>query len=528
MFARHGVWAAPAVLFLFGVVLYIQSSFLFISPDETAGAFFIRAFAETGSLRVPFDAMSGILHPRSMVADGMFLLPGSFLGLIVLYGAFAAVFGMSAVVYVSAALVLLAAFAWRQILQRWFSDRVANVAGLLMLFHPAVWYYTARGLMPNVLLVCCLIFSAWFFLKGIHRQKDKQNSRRAAVLFGIAGVCLGWALFVRLSEIYWILPLFGVFLYAERANLSLKTLLLFAIGTSLPLVLMLVLHAQTYGNPFVFGYQFVSSHPPFVTIPSSIATESVTRLGWILPFGFHPRAIFWHTYDYLFRLFWWLTLPTLFALGLVWKHPKQRAYTAVVIVVAAWLCVWYGSWRLNDNPDPTQLTIANSYIRYWLPVFVLSTPLLARTLVSLAERARTARVQTVVLFSSVLVLVVLNMRVVFFQGQDALVRMMSVLQTSEQIQAHVLSLVPEQGIIITDRSDKIFFPKRRVLVPLRSEQTYTAIPLLMEHVPVYYYGITLPEKDLTFLNEQILLPHGVRMQFIQSFGVESLYYFQKP
>jgi hypothetical protein len=49
------------------------------------------------------------------------------------------------------------------------------------------------------------------------------------------------------------------------------------------------------------------------------------------------------------------------------------------------------------------------------------------------------------------------------------------------------------------------------------------LPHLIEHVPVYYYGITLPEKDLQFLNEQKLGPQALRIEFVETFGVESLY-----
>jgi hypothetical protein len=246
-------------------------------------------------------------------------------------------------------------------------------------------------------------------------------------------------------------------------------------------------------------------------------------MSFLFPFGFHPRAVFWHTLDYLFLLFWWLTIPALYALPIVWKTKKQKIYTIVTVLVAGWVCVWYGSWRLHDNPDPAQITIANSYVRYWLPVFVMSTPLIATSLVWVSERVRSKKIAVALLCTSLFILGALNARIVFFVGQDAFVRVVATLKQSEDIQDRIFAIVPEQGVIVTDRSDKLFFPGRHVLVPLRSERTYTMLPHLIEHVPVYYYGITLPEKDLQFLNEQKLGPQALRIEFVETFGVESLY-----
>ena len=41
------------------------------------------------------------------------------------------------------------------------------------------------------------------------------------------------------------------------------------------------------------------------------------------------------------------------------------------LVVSAWLLVVYGSWWFSDNPDPTAITLGSSYVRYFLPLYIL-------------------------------------------------------------------------------------------------------------------------------------------------------------
>lgn len=521
----HMIWIVSVIVFFCGTLVLTRYSSIFISPDETAAAFFVRTFYQffhTGSFRV-YDAMNdvygNVLHPRSIVTDWSVLLPGSFFGLIFLYGLLTTILGSWSLTFLTPVIVVVAVLAWNQLLCRWFSKRVAFVSSLLFLFHPAIWYYTARGLMPNVLFVCCAVFSAWFFLL--------QPIKKSAWNFLFAGLFLGLALFVRLSEAYWIVPLFAFLLVVERKSFSFKRFAWILFGVLIPMCLLLWLNFKTYGNPFTFGYSFVSASqtPIAVTAQQAVSEE---RLSWLLPFGFHPRGIFWHTLDYLFLLFWWLTIPTLCAIPLMLRNQKHKVYLIVTIIIAFWLCVWYGSWQLNDNPDPTQITIANSYVRYWLPIFVMSTPLVATSVLWLSDRFKSKKTVLHVSFSILLILFALNVRVVFLSGQDALVHVVSILEQSLQIRERVFQIVPDDGVIITDRSDKLFFPTRHVIVPLRADRTYAVMPEFVDKASLYYYGITLPASDVVYLDQQKLAPLGLHIEFVQSFGIESLYQIKRP
>ena len=542
-------WILPlcAMVFFIGTLILTQHRDIFISPDETAGAFFTNAFSQTGSFRVTDSlnqTFSGMLHPRSVVTDGGAYLPGSFLGLSFLYSFFLFFFGGWILTFITPVIAILAVFAWKKILEQWFSKRVAFVSAILLLFHPAFWYYSARGLMPNVLFVSLLIFGTYFLVNRPLVFHLKRCENRIGPLkhfqkdldYVVAGLCFGSALFVRLAELYWVFPLVIFLVYAYRKQMQLRCVATFGVAFAIPLVTMLVLNTQTYGNPFVMGYTFISQQAH--TIAATVTEESThDRLSWIFPFGFHPRAIAKHVLFYLGLLFPWLTILSLAGLPIVLSVRTlpltkgvraKRIFVLLTILLALWLGIWYGSWSLTDNPDPTQITIANSYVRYWLPLFILSTPFMASALVWVSNKLRPKIGKGIVLIVCVLCVIGANFYATFYRGQDGLIRVEQTVHESIQIRAHVFDLTPADSVIIVDRADKLFFPYRHVLYPLRSEKTYALMPQILNSTSLYYYGVTLPQTDLDYLNQKKLIETGLHITLVQTFGIESLYHITRP
>src|SRR3989339_203277 len=81
-----------------------------------------------------------------------------------LYGFFVMILGPMALWYLTPLLTILAAYGWRRIVQRYTNLSIANIAFALFLLHPAVWYYSARGLMHNVLFLDLLVLAAWLWV----------------------------------------------------------------------------------------------------------------------------------------------------------------------------------------------------------------------------------------------------------------------------------------------------------------------------------------------------------------------------
>jgi len=498
--------AAGAIVFFVGstVLWTMGSASLFVSPDETANHWFIRTFAQTGKFHIadPLNtALDGRIHPRSMAVIGQDIVPVGFLGLPTLYGLFASVLGMGIVPFLTPVIALCAVFAFRALVCRWFDERIANITTLLFLFHPALWYYTARFLMPNVLFVSLLIFSAaLWFVRPFKRGWSPV----------LSGVLAGLAIFVRASEAYWVGALVVALAIWKWNTLKKGDLWLFVMGGIVGLLPFFLMNALTYGSPLTTGYTL-----PVAVENAGTAGETGQSGHALFPFGLDWAASARHIVGYGLALFWWMS--ALAAVGFVRAWKSHRAYAIAFVCLALWLGVWYGSWTIHDNPDPTQVTIANSYVRYWLPVFVLSVPFAALALVWLSDRFGRA-----LLPACMACVMGLGVWGTFLSGQDGLFQAAETLRRSEVISDRVLSQIEPESVMIVDRSDKLFFP-HRVVYPLRSEATYALMPRIVELVPLYYYGITFPTEDLEYLNGKKLKEMGLQIELVEHFSNESLY-----
>lgn len=532
--SESGRWFLPvfvivAIVFFLGtLVLPLASRTLFISPDETASAFFARQVSETGSFQVadPLTAQfNDTLYPRSVVAIDGKLVPQSFVGLPVIYGVFVYFFGPFVLFILTPLLTILAALALRTSLRSLFSPFVADLSSLLFLLHPAMWYYSARGLMHNVLFVCLLIFGVYFFVRRPLFHHLERCKHRVGKLIPIqkhldplvSGVFIGLSIFVRASEVYWVLgaAFFLLFCHPKRPK-PIEGALLFLMGALLGVLPFFLFNFFTYGHPLTTGYTVTES----VDVTRS-AIASITTANILFPFGLDLKTAISHIADYGLLLFWWFSALALIGFGIT--LPQHRFYTTLFFLVSLWLGIWYGSWTFFDNPDPTQITIANSHVRYWLPVFILSIPFVAEALVWISSRARTRLAHGIALTSLMLFVGGMSVRVVFFDGQDALFRVARILKQSAYVKEDVLSRTESDAVIIVDRADKLFFPDRHVRYPLRSEETYALMSELITAVPLYYYGITLPEKDTHYLNESKLKSLGLRIEYLNTYEAESLY-----
>ncbi len=530
---KVGKWFWPvflivAVIFFVGALLlpFASGGSLYVSPDETANAFFAQQFSQTGSLQIvdPLTKSLGdVLFPRSVVAVQGRLLPQSFLGLPVLYGMATYFFGSWILFVLTPLLAILGALALRCIFRKLFSEVVGDLSAILFLVHPALWYYSARGLMHNVLFVCLLVFGAYFFLCRPLTAHLKRCEKRYGKLLPfqthmdplVAGLCVGLSIFVRASEVYWVAGVLVIVCvcFFKRYRFDFLRVM---VGVLLGLLPFFLFNDWTYGHPLTTGYT-VSDRVGIVRS----AIESTTTSSVLFPFGLNLKAAAAHIADYGVLLFWWVSALAL--IGFAITISKQRLYGILFVLIALWLGIWYGSWTLFDNPDFTQITIANSYVRYWLPVFVLSLPFVAEAILWISARAKTRMASGVALFALLLLIVGLNIRLVFFEGQDALIRVAETLQTSKQIKADVLSLTEPDAVIVVDRADKLFFPDRHVRYPLRSEETYALMPQIIQVAPLYYYGITFPEADVHYLNKTKLPPIGLQIEWMKTYGKESLY-----
>lgn len=513
---------AVSIIFFAGSLLLINQSNLYISPDETANAYFATQFAETGLMQGRTNELSAVLedriHPRSIVSVEGTLLPGSFLGLTVLYGMVASILGSDVLPFITPLLTIFAAFGFSLVVKRYTNPTIGWLSFILFLAHPAIWYYSARGLMHNVLFIDLMVIAAWMWLEQPLRKEKRTQS---LLNDGLVGFLIALAIFVRTSEIAWVFVTIAAVIAVFWKAAGNKRLRVATIGTIAGGGVALLANWLTYGHPFLTGYTVGA-----VAQEATVITDSVATTG-VLPFGFHPRTALQHFADYGVTMFWWLSIlaaPGLFILWTQKRHQRTvRWGIGIAAVVSIWIVLMYGSWEIHDNPDPTQVTMANSYVRYWLPMYIASIPMIAATLQWVSERAKTTMAKGLFLATLLVVVLGLNVHATFIQGQDGLIKVRQELIESAAVQESVLAYVPENAVIIVDRADKLFFPHRDVWYPLRDDATYEAMPTLATNAPLFYYGITFPETDMEYLNGTKLAELGLEITLIETYDIESLY-----
>ncbi len=518
---------------------------LFVSPDENSAFTFAQELRGQGSLthfESANDNLHGLIHPRSALGYGQGIVPGSFIGLVLILAGVGKVFGTLAMYLVTPILALLTLLAWQYIVNHLFYDtRVGNLATLLLMIHPAFWYYSGRVMMHNVAFLSFLVFGVWIVLaKPLEAHFKKSASAWRLVDWSLAGLSVGLALIIRTSEALWVIPGVLILMFVYRASLGWRAMTAFGTGLGVALIVLGAINASVYGSPFKNGYNAEYAYAEPAT--SIEGTPQTAQTNWLLPFGFHERVILHNVWSYGFKLYPWMSILALagMVLSQTEKSPDKktwRLWLGLTLGLAVFMAIYYGSWKIVDNPDPSIISLGNSQVRYWLPLFALSSVFGAKALSYMLPRPeeQPAQGKTRVPFPNILrrtyvgllivVCTLLSAHLVFY-GDDGFVPTRQALASFAEKREFVTHFTEEDAIIIVDRADKYLWPERRVVVPLRSEATYQALPDMLKVAPVYYFGISLPPEDLDYLNSVILPPLGVTIVYsIVTVGNESLYQF---
>lgn len=548
------IFASAAAAFL--VMFFAVYAFLPIfapdvpnSPDEMANAYFSRLFAVRGELWSfePLNLIAdGRVHPRSVVVADGFLVPGGFIGLPVIYGSVAKAFGTAVIPFLTPLVAVIAAVAWGFLVARAASRgagdaRAAGIgwlSGVLLLSQPAWWYSASRTMMPNTLFTALAVLSAAVLvLRPVRWALTRPATGRMTRLL-IADPLLGGVLFslaaaVRPAELYWLAPCLVIAAFLLRRHIGPKDVIAFAAGAALTMVPFAVLNRSAYGSFFSTGYGGGVSAPG-IAMGGGLGARLLGPVGpYLFPLGFAPRTALRNFGTYGIGLFWWwgavFTAAAGFLIGrrLRSRGPVtggMRVLAAVGAYMTVWLVLFYGSYAARDNPDPAAVTIGSSYIRYWLPLFVLSTVPVAAAIVHTAGTFA-PRMRPQVVGAVVAALAVASGITVFTAPQEGLLAVRTNLMRYDAETRDVIARTGADAVIVTDRADKLLFPARRVVQPLRDDGTYAVLPALARSGPLYYYGITLPPEDLAYLREERLPALGLTMNPVSSYAEETLYRF---
>jgi hypothetical protein len=192
-------------------------------------------------------------------------------------------------------------------------------------------------------------------------------------------------------------------------------------------------------------------------------------------------------------------------------NKKVVAYTTFFAILSAWLFALYGSWVFSDNlKDPNAVTMGVSYVRYWLPFFVLSLPFVAIALEKISMQFRILCVAALIVFGV--------WRALF--GMEGLLWVTREVVASRKMAEEVLEFVPKNGVIAVRAWDKYFFPERSVLQPFpRDPRTFAAArELLARKTPLFALIETMKEADRLWMRD-----NGFALAAVQTFGFNTLY-----
>jgi len=506
-----------ACFFVYSFLAFSAPKEIFNSPDETANYVFScnysngsMGIAEPDNLKV-----NGVIIPRSATSNANGdIVPGYFLGMPIILGVIADLFGCYIIPFIIPIVSAITPIFLYLGLRKIFEKEVAMLSALLLFFHPIFIYYSAKSLMPNVLFVDLLIISLALLL-NIKYKKGIKNYFKPNILktYALAGLLLGLALTIRPSEIYWVAMIYLALLLFQikKANwLGIGIGIIFVVVAFLP---TLFLNKELYGGYFQLGYntrllgidlnEQVASGNIFTILQSFFSVSA------IFPFGIKMVQSITIFINYFWRFLAWFNIfliPGIAAFFIYFykdkkNYSKKFVYLLITLAVSAYLIIYYGAYIFYDHFDASRLTIGTSYLRYWLPIFVLLLPFMSYSLFAVwkvFEKIRiNIKVSSTILF--ILVLSLFTFNLVFVKTDESLFAVKRNLEKYNQTRNIILEKTEDNAIIITDRSDKIFFPKRKVIVFLENYTIFPFVSSLLDSRPIYYYSMLAP-KDMEFIN----------------------------
>jgi hypothetical protein len=473
----------------------------FNSPDETANYFFAKKLAETGEPFYTEDQnlrANDVIHPRSTKSIDGKVVPTSFLGMIIFYGFIAKILGTWVIPFLTPLIAVIGVLFFYLFLKNIFEEKVAYLSSIFLFFIPAYWYYSSKAMYHNVPFLVLLMVG--FYLLSI-QLKDKK---RGKYIF-FSGLFIGLALTFRLSEIIWIFLVLFVIGFYYFNKIKTKKILLFGLGLLLPLALMFFYNSILYSSPFSSGYVNQNNQDQNKSIFVSI-------YNLILPFGFNIKAIIKNFLNYFLFIFWFFSVPAVVGFFVALKGKvakKKKVYLVSYLALAVFLLVYYGSWQIKDNISFSSVTIGNSYVRYWLPMYVFALPFISILILKLAKLS-ILKNKIIYFFIAFFGLVSFNM--VFVKGEECVLRVRDNILDYKKEAEQIYNITEEDSVIISRYEDKVFFPDRKVV--FFNPNNYGAFEGLVKIIDenrIYFYDKFIPQKDLDYINNKKIKDLGLKV-----------------
>ncbi len=528
---RLGLFLA---LLAFACILPSTSNRLFASPDETAVAVSIQELRTTGSAAVNEELARSFpwLHPRSYTASGEALVPVGFLGWPWLLAQFNRFLPFVVLPWFASILAISGALPWYGLLRRKFGDWAAWWGTALAWFFPPVLLYSNRALFSHIPQISGALWTVWLLVK-IEELEWSRWSKRVVQL--LAGVVFGLALSFRPIEAVWLVPMAGL-LVSRFRRLPRVDWLCVGVGAVIGLVPLLIAQAATYGQWFQIGYWIQANTDPSAIYQPSSAAVAVRP--WYLafaPYGLHPKNVWWNIRSFFLTLLWpWLVASLFSMIYLIWRvrttsqaklvkwrqiiiHERRFWVSVVVLCVAAgWLLAIYGSGLYFDHIQAGAVTLGNSFLRYTLPIGFAAAWLFA----SVASTLKSGQLPRQIFVLAASGLLLASGYLAFFHDNENLFMTRNELVRYATIREAANQAFRPGDVILSDRSDKIFFPQLRGVSPMPSPDQLSAFT---ERTQATSTSLGLFSRPLSLSDRDAWRRMGYDVHELQVFGRERLY-----
>jgi hypothetical protein len=494
----------PAGLLL---LFFLYASFYFItgpsftSPDETANYHFANQYGDGQTFRISSSVEDhSIIHPRSVNvnADGDYV-PVGFLGMPLFYGGLAKIFGSYSILFFPAFIAIIGIISFYLICAILFDRKTATIGAILLATLPPWWYYAARGYLPNVTFLSLLLASVASFLTA-----KNNTSAIKSILLLVSGILFAFALLVRPIEFIWVVVFILIAFSSLKKSVKLRDTAFFV----LPIIFLLIYYFNLadglYGNALLTGYDALSEG----TIEQLSLFKRAEQL--VFPFGIDIIGSFSKFWAYSIQL---LSVPLIFTvIGLIGavKSGVHKKYSVGLALISIYLIVYYGSWEIADHPDTSRVSIGISYMRYWLPIYILSIPFTVKGIEYVSSFSKKYRI----VLGSVFLAFCLTWGgyIVYNQSDDNLGEIASTVVQYKKIQQKVVEQVEESAIIVSQRNDKVFWPIHEVIhFEATTDFSYLAkLGSVAEKYPLYWYT-ELPEEIIIDIERRFLQPEGIAL-----------------
>ncbi|MDD4290315.1 MAG: glycosyltransferase family 39 protein [Patescibacteria group bacterium] len=436
---------------------------VFNSPDETSNYFFVKNFAENSSISKKLNYNSGeisnvsnLIHPRSITVNNFNLIPISFIGLILIYGLIAKIFGLWIIQYLTPIFSIIAIIFLYLLLKKVFNKKIAIISSILTLINPGFWYFSSKLLMHNMLFISLLIISYYFLILSTQNKK--------IISFILWGFFLGLSLITRTSEFLWVLLSIILILIFYKVKINYKILLAFLmfIFVFVPVFYFNKIHNASY---FQFSYADNIDTSVVSSQISSTRTNILTKtLSAIFPFGINIKNILYVIYHFFLKLNWIFCLLLFLGLLILFikrKNISKKDFGFIILwfLISGYLFIYYGSWKISDTAIVNSITIGSSYIRYLLAFFILSNILIAISINKLKNDKLTIIIISIIMaiFANISHSMVYDSNI---DGEKMISKNISKFYNLKKL---IIEKTEDNAIIFTNRSDKFIFPERNVV-----------------------------------------------------------------